>query len=56
VFPRTAAGVDVELSTNPFLQGQLLELGEFEPGTAPGALLERLGVLRRIWRIDTLLA
>ena len=44
----------VELSTDPFLERRLLDLGDFAPGPEPGTLLEDLADRRRIWRIDTL--
>ena len=51
---RDGAGWAVELSTNPFLEGLPLALGDFAPG-ASGTLVETLGDLRRTWRVDTML-
>lgn len=52
---RDAGQWSVEFSTNPFLEGLPLALGDFALGARYGTLVEILGDVRRTWRIDTLM-
>lgn len=51
---RGADGWRIDLSTDPFAAGSLLDLGAFDRD-GQGHLIQTVGTVRRRWRIDTLL-
>lgn len=51
-----ARGGEIVLSTNPFLEGAPLSLGDFAPGADAGALEETLADRVRVWRVHALAA